>query len=243
MANVEKRQSNFRTILLALSAILLSVLLVLAGTYSLFTDKSQISNHLQAGTLEMVLTRTTLTKRALDDKGYLKESTDTQEKDFTGLNGENVFGLGTDEVLAPGSKYVANMRLTMTQEADVAFGYYVEIVLSNATADSADFRGQMKVTIQSVEDPTKTVSRWFTEVNNEGKIVLGGPEQENLIGKVEKGTTASGAVASQNFIVTVEFVNQDTDGSVNNIAKLESFGFDLVVYAIQIVPDDVVYNG
>ena len=76
-----------------------------------------------------------------------------------------------------------------------------------------------------------------------GEILLGGEAQEELIGKVEKGTTANGAVASQNFIVTVEFVNQDTDGSVNNIAKLEGFGFDMIVHAIQIVPADVVYNG
>ena len=242
MAKVEKRQSNFRTLLLAVSAIVLSVLLVLAGTYALFTDKSQISNHLQAGTLQMQLYRTSLTRRALDEKGYLKETTNTQEENFTGLNGENVFGFATDEVMAPGCKYTANMRLTMTAESDVAFGYYVEIVLSNATVDNADLRGQVKVTIQSVEDSTKVVSKWFSEAVD-GKIFLGGEAQEELIGKVEKGTTATGAVASQNFIVTVEFVNQDTDGSVNNIAKLEGFGFDMIVHAIQIVPADVVYNG
>ena len=242
MAKVERRHSNFRTLLLAVSAIVLSVLLVLAGTYALFTDKSQISNHLQAGTLEMELYRTSLTRRALDDKGYLKTTTDTQEKDFTGLNGENVFGFATDEVMAPGCLYSADMRLTMTSASDVAFGYYVKIVLSDATADNADLRGQVKVTIQSVENPSKVVTKWFSEAVN-GEIVLGGEAQEDLIGVVEKGTTATGAVASQNFVVTVEFVNQDTDGSVNNIAKLEGFGFDLVVYAIQVVPDEVVYNG
>ena len=185
MAKVERRHSNFRTLLLAVSAIVLSVLLVLAGTYALFTDKSQISNHLQAGTLEMQLYRTSLTRRALDEKGYLKTNTDTQEKDFTGLNGENVFGFATDEVMAPGCLYSANMRLTMTSTSDVAFGYYVKIVLSDATADNADLRGQVKVTIQSVENPSKVVTKWFSEAVN-GEIVLGGEAQDDLIGVVEK---------------------------------------------------------
>ncbi|MBQ8319674.1 MAG: hypothetical protein IJX81_02235 [Clostridia bacterium] len=232
MAKVEKRPSVIKTLLLSFAAIALCVTLVITGTYSLFTDKTTIGNHLQAGTLEMTLTRTKLVKRYLNEEGKLVTATDAQSKDFTGETQENVFALGEKEKLAPDCKFTADMRISMTEESSVAFGYYVELIVRNANKDNLALRQQLKVTVTSVEYPTKTFSKYLSAAEN-GVISLGSSTE--LVGEVVKATTATGEPASQNFTVTVEFVNLDTDGSVNNLSKTQGVSFDIVVYAIQLV--------
>ena len=68
---------KLRTLLMCTLSIMLCMATVVVGTYALFTDKVTLNNHLQAGTLEISLVRTKLTKTELTADGYLETNTVT----------------------------------------------------------------------------------------------------------------------------------------------------------------------
>ena len=57
---------KLRALLSAALMIMLSVSIAVAGTYALFSDSVEVTNHLQAGTLELGLTRAKLVKSVPD---------------------------------------------------------------------------------------------------------------------------------------------------------------------------------
>ena len=136
------------------------------------------------------------------------------------------------EKVVPGCEFVAEMRLT--NEGDVAYGYYVKIIVANASEKNLAIREQMKVTVTSKEDPTKTFTKSFAEADKNGMIALGSDKQENgkndFVGIVGIGKTAAGEAISQNFTISVMF----EDLAENNAAQLQQVDFDLVVYAVQV---------
>lgn len=214
-----------RTLIVAGAVILLCMTIIVGSTFALFTDTRTVKNHLQAGDLSITLTRTNLTKTTLDGQGYLvEEPTVTTDVDFSAPTTENVFGLITDaegnvtERIVPGSKFVAEMEIS--NNSDVAFGYWVEIVCTDKTL-GAKLAEQVKVTVKTDSDNSAAVG--------EGLKV---GSDTAFIDVVPVG-------GSDTFIVTVEFVDAGytfVDGvlsSTNNDAKLQSLDFDLVVYAIQ----------
>ena len=215
-----------RTLIVAGAVILLCTIVIVGMTYALFTDTETVKNHLQAGDLSITLKRTKLTKTTLDSEGYLVEMQPiVQDVYFSQPTNENVFGLTTDangvvtEKIVPGSKFVAEMEIS--NESDVAFGYWIEIVCKDKT-QGAHLAEQVKVTVKTNSDNAAFVG---------SGLKVG--SDSNFIDVIEVD-------ASGTFTVTVEFVDAGYTfengvlSSTNNNAKNESLDFDLVVYAIQV---------
>jgi hypothetical protein len=175
-------------------------------TFALFTDEEIVNNHLSAGDLDITLVRTSLTSTYLTDRGYLDTVTDSQIKDFTNDTNENVFGLN-GSLIVPKSKYVAEMQIS--NESDVAFGYWVEIVYTGSA--NVDLAEQISVTVNTEESKRL----------NQGLMV--GSESAPI------AVLAVGEAGK--FTVAVEFL--DLQSSVNNMAQGDSVTFDLIVHAVQ----------
>jgi len=57
-----------RSVLLSVMTLVLCLALVAGGTYALFSDQVTLTNHLEAGTLDITLTRTKLVTKSLDNE-------------------------------------------------------------------------------------------------------------------------------------------------------------------------------
>lgn len=210
-------KGKMKTLLSAAVLSMLGVSLLVGGTYALFSSKVSVTNHLKAGNLNISLVRTSYSKWVLDDDGYLEEKTDSTETDFTTANDQNIFGLETDELIVPTSKFSADLKLINGKKVDgsyvkssVAFTYTVSL-LTYSTSNS-DLLDQLQVTITK---DTTTVTKKLSEC-------------ENL--EVFSGVmTTSDEDAA--FTVALEFLN--LDNSENNKAQEKEASFDLVVEAIQ----------
>lgn len=206
-----------RALIVSTSVILLCMTIIAGMTWALFTDTQTVSNHLQAGDLQITLKRTELTKTTLDASGYLTTlPADKTPVEFTNPTDENVFGIGTDEKIVPGTKYVAQMQIE--NHSDVAFGYWVEIVCTDKTAGE-NLAKQLKVTVNAGSDQSGFVG--------DGLIVKGA--DGGNVGELAVG-------ASETFTVTVEFLDSAIAGNNvadNNLAQTEELSFDLVVHAVQ----------
>jgi predicted ribosomally synthesized peptide with SipW-like signal peptide len=199
------------------SVILLCMTIIAGMTWALFTDTQTVSNHLQAGDLQITLKRTELTKTTLDASGYLTTlPADKTPVEFTNPTDENVFGIGTDEKIVPGTKYVAQMQIE--NHSDVAFGYWVEIVCTDKTAGE-NLAKQLKVTVNAGSDQSGFVGDGLTVRGADG----------GNVGELAVGAT-------ETFTVTVEFLDSAIAGNNvadNNLAQTEELSFDLVVHAVQ----------
>ena len=212
------KSTNRKRALIVSDAIILLCMTIIAGTtWALFTDTQTVSNHLQAGDLKISLARTELTKRTLNSVGKLVTSDpDTTRLDFSNPTDENVFGIVENEKIVPGTKYVAKMEIS--NKSDVAFGYWVEIKCTDATAGE-HLAKQLKVTVNTGTEATAFV--------NEGLVVKGendGYVDELLINE------------SKTFTVTVEFLDSDVaENNIesNDLAKGENLSFDLIIHAVQ----------
>lgn len=209
-----------RAVLVATITMMLCIALIAAGTYALFTDTVNLTNHLQAGDLSITLKRTELVKTTLNASGYLVDDTVQSATDtpvnFTNSTRENVFGIETDEKVVPGSKFVAKMKLE--NESDVAFGYWIEIVCKDKTKGE-DLAKQVKITVSTSADRSDFVGN--------GLIVKGA--NDGYLGELAIGATAT-------FTVTLEFLDSavaNNNIEENNLAQGEKIDFDLVVHAVQ----------
>lgn len=206
-----------RALIVSTSVILLCMTIIAGMTWALFTDTQTVSNHLQAGDLAITLKRTELTKTTLDASGYLTTApTDKTTVDFTNPTDENVFGIGTDEKIVPGAKFVATMQIE--NQSDVAFGYWIEIVCTDKTAGE-DLAKQLKVTVNTGSDQSGFVG--------DGLIVKGA--DGGNVGELAVG-------ASETFTITVEFLDSaiaENNIADNNLAQKQELDFDLVVHAVQ----------
>ena len=125
--------NRMRSLLISGAVVLLALSIVVGMTWALFTDTETLNHHLKAGDLDITLTRTRLTTRYLDNAdGYLKDYSDGSPKDFTNTTA-NVFDIANGAIVVPGSTYVAEMEIT--NESDVAFMYWVEVVYKIVGAD------------------------------------------------------------------------------------------------------------
>lgn len=210
-----------RSVLLAVLTLMLCLALIAGGTYALFTDQVDLKTHLQAGTLDITLMRTNLKTTSLNpDTGFLVETENPKDIDFSkpadpndpNAENKNVFDFVDGMLIVPGCSYTAEMQIT--NNTDVAFGYWLEIVF----ADDADLTlaEQLKITVTTADGTTS------------GKLSA----SKGLIGKESEPIQVLAKTGSALFTVSVEFC--DLDHSVNNNAKLTSFEFDLIVHAVQI---------
>ncbi len=207
---------KLRTLLMCTLSIMLCMATVVVGTYALFTDKVTLNNHLQAGTLEISLVRTKLTKTELTADGYLETNTVTTPTNFSSTNttNENVFGITDGTLVVPGSSYQADLKLT--NDGSVAFTYLVELkIIEGGSTALAD---QLIITAGKSEAAAtpKKLSDVATGLIFDGELAAPTPETNTAV----------------NFFVKVEFVN-DTETDANNAAKNGEVKFDIVVSAFQ----------
>ncbi len=211
-----------RTLLLAALCIMLSVAMLVAGTYALFSDSVEVENHLIAGTLDVELWRTKLVKRKLDSTdGVVKPVTESEEKvNFTNATSKNVFGIDNAEyeLIAPSSSYTATMLIK--NKGDVAFDCYVKIKLSTDSAsnilssESNDVALRNQVRVVVTYGGTEVYSEYLSDYGTEGKSIS--------VGTVLKGK-------EEEFSVQLIFENRDD----NNSAQSGKAWFDLIVEATQ----------
>lgn len=216
-----------KVLILSMLTVMCCIAVIAVGTYALFTDQVTMNNHLEAGTLNATLKRTYLKWTKLDVDGYLTSDDSETVIDFTDNTTDNVFGINANELVVPGSTYEATMELT--NNSDVAFGYWIEVVITEGR-DSA-LAKQLRVEV-ATESETKT-----STLNN--NLIVG--SENDFVAKVsaDEGATKS------TFKVKVYFMddansndNPTGNGFVNNDAMGKEVKFDLVVKAVQITTAD-----
>lgn len=201
-----------RSVLLSVMMLVLSIALLASGTYALFTNEVKLKNHLQAGTLDITLTRTSLLAKTIDtETGILVDKEDPADVDFSTPNNLNVFGIATDMLIVPCSKFTAEMQIS--NNSDVAFAYWLEIKFDDS--ENLELADQLEVTV--------TTDKSITSPLSQGLMI--GSESSPI------GTLAISG--SQLFTVSLEFL--DLDDAVNNAAKNQTLSFDLIVHAVQVV--------
>lgn len=212
-----------RVVILSVLTLMLCLALVAGGTFALFTDDVTLGNHLQAGKLNITLERIELTVDELGAEGFITPVTKqartdvavdfSETKTFAAGLDNNVFGVVADELIAPMAKRSAVMKIT--NNSDVAFGYWIEIVLTSTDNNLAD---QIKVTV--LVDGTEHGAGL-----NSGLIV----------GDASNPIEVLAVAEAQEFTVIVEFVNGATNDPTfdNNLAQGQEVSFDLVVHAVQ----------
>lgn len=197
-----------KTLGIAIILIVLCLALFIGGTYALFSDEITTENHLKAGTLEIGLQRTSLTKTYLDETtGYLKTDTNNNVVNFTNATRENVFGIESNEMVVPGSAYEAKMKIT--NKGSVAFTYNIKLKLKTEINALAE---QMKIYVDGVD---KGYLSNYLQTNSEVSIATG------------VMTLADGNVKT----FTIKIVFEDL--SDNNTAQNKEVLFDLIVSATQ----------
>lgn len=217
---MKTQKYGLSVIVVGIATLLLSVVLLVVGTFALFTGKVETKNHLEAGSLEISLYREKLTTYNLKSDGTMdtEGQIDSVRKDFTNATVESVFGLDTNKnvLVAPTSKFIADM--TVENHGSVAFSYWVELQLTSEVNILAE---QLKVTVKST-DGTELGSATLKD-----GLTVGGASGIEVV-KVS---------ASATFTVEVEFTNivNPTTESDNNYAKTQVVTFDLIVHATQAV--------
>lgn len=218
-----------RSLVLSVLTLLLSVALFAAGTYALFSDQVELTNHLQAGTLDITLIRTNLKTTSLNSQtGFLNVTENPKDIDFSkpadpndpNAENKNVFDMTDTTLIVPGCWYEAEMQIV--NNSDVAFGYWLEIDLKGV--DNEDFAKalaeQIKMTVTTVDD-----------TNPEGEALIKKVGDGKYVGTDEDPIGVLAKTSSQYFTVRVEFIDDD---AVNNLAKKQKLDFDIIVKAVQI---------
>ena len=170
METKNKKSSNRLTIIAACIAILLSISAIVGGTLALFTGEVGVSNNvLQAGSLGVKLERTSLQSTYLDETGVFVEGEDVADdpaKDFSNSQ-ENVFGLDDTDVIVPGSKYVATMRITNT--GTVAFDFTASLTV---TDDDAEVKLSEQLTLKLVDMENKELENGSVYVGADNTLTF-----------------------------------------------------------------------
>lgn len=222
-----RKSDMIKSTIIAIVTILICVGIVTAGTLALFTDSMLVENHLEAGTLDVTLTRTHLDKKALDIDGVLAKDYVAYPDDvsFTDVNTENVFGLGVDEKIVPGLDCKATLVIAHGAKSNVAFDYVVKLVVKGDEKGALNSLGEQLVFYAVVDGVT--YEKTLSEIGlNEYVIATGGPVGVSAV--------------SEEFVVGLKFVDYDEGpnadavlGETNNKAQSQKFYFDIVIVAVQ----------
>ncbi len=208
-----------KTLLLSILTLCICMVLVVGGTFALFTDEATVNNHLQAGNLKVGLYRTAYTEKVLVAEGYLDEKF-VQSQDNV-INGSDINLTDEDEEwlfsvnnAVPQSYYKAD--LDVVNNGSVAFNYGMQIMLKSG--DTTDLVDQIQITVTYGDSQVKS-------------FVL----SDCANNKVDLGVLTTGQ--SGRFTVKAEFID---DTAVNNNAMNETVEFFVQVYATQRVSAPVV---
>lgn len=211
MKNINRK----RALLISGAVILLCFTIIVGMTWALFTDMERVTNHLQAGTLDITLERIALTKTAPDYRGYMFTTVYETEKayaNFTNATNENVFDITEEDRIVPLSEFTAGMRITNNSKlakSDVAFAYWVEVVYTGDV--DAILAEQIQISIDNGKSQTL----------NQGYNLGSEKEPIGVIGLNESAT----------FTVSIKFL--DLKNEVNDLAQESEVSFDLIVHAVQ----------
>ena len=204
---MEKRT---KTMLFSALTLLVCTVLIVGGTFALFTDSVTVNNHLSAGNLEVGLYRTSYRECVLGTDCLMSESAENTDRIDLCAVGSMLFNV-TNAV--PTSWYQATIEVSNL--GSTAFDYGMRI-LWEANDDETDndevFASQIKITITS-EKLEEAVEFMLDEC----------ADHDISLGYLLKGTGAEA------FTVKAEFVD---DGN-NNSAMLANLSFDVQVYATQ----------
>jgi len=205
-----------RSLILSVLTLMLCVALFAVGTYALFSDEVELKNHLEAGKLNITLTRTHLLSNSLDEQtGDFVHKENPEDIDFTGENKRNVFDIIKDRTLIiPRCWYMAEMKIS--NNSDVTFGYWLEIVFDNK--DNLALADQLKITIVTEAGTT------------EGSLSELSGKDVGHIGDERAPIGTLAVTESEIFTLKVEFEDRED----NNAAKKQSVSFDVIVHAVQI---------
>lgn len=202
-----------KILLFSCAAILLCICVVVAIMYSLFTDSVDVKYHINSSNLDAVLERTYLSYRVPDSNGFLAEYINHDIVDFSHSTQDeaNIFGLGQDVAIVPGSYYESSMRVL--NKGSVSFAYGVNLDLNKETSSSS-LAEQLLLTV-SKPDGTKLVDRKpLSEIDTDSPLLTGRSFPDS---------------APQEFIVRVDFDASEN----NNSAQDQNVYFDLSIDAVQ----------
>lgn len=208
------RRNGYSIVLMSSIILVLCLLVISLGTYSLFSQTVSVKTHLRAGVLETKLERINLKYNKLNSLGLLEDYENIDNVDFTNTSStnKNIFDLSNDVLLVPGNYYEATMVLS--NEGDVAFNYWLEIIVQEEVKTSLS--QQIKIVVTTYQEEGEVEKTSFL---NEG-LLIGSellPLDEVLVNE------------EKTFKVRIEFIHSD----MNNSAMEEEVNFDLTVYAVQ----------
>ncbi len=226
---MEKRT---KTLLLSILTLCICTVLVVGGTFALFTDKATVNNHLSAGNLDVGLYRTSYNECVLDADGLMAVSDENTDRINLVADGKALFNVTN---AAPTSWYQATIEVSNLGSTAFDYGMCILWETDDSTTESEKaLASQIKITITS-----KNISDEVAD----GKVTVtdesGNPVEVNYVtfmldecgleeNKISLGYLLKNA-GVETFTVKAEFVN---DGA-NNSAKLATLDFDVQVYATQ----------
>lgn len=201
-------QKKFKVLFISYIVILFCTVLIVGGTFSLFTDSVKVVNHLQAGSLDVELIRTNLEYTKINELGYLEVVKDNDNFDFTNKVDANIFGISDKNLeIIPGSYF--NVTLDLINKGNVAFEYSIKFVLNG---EENELIKQLDVEIIDHNGDIKV--KRLSELIKDESILIG--DMDNLHNK-------------ETFKIKITFLDLEE----NNTAKDEDLCFDLVVTAVQ----------
>lgn len=205
---------KLRALLSAALMIMLSVSIAVAGTFALFSDKVEVTNHLHAGTLKVELDRTHLTVKSLNGDGEM-EVIDRDESanpvSFTNPTEKEIFE-SKDKLVAASSYFEATMRVK--NAGTIALVYSVKIKLTSVSNALAE---KLNVWVQ-IGDGAYENKGTLSQFANENYVISKGNQ-------VKKNGVES-------FKVKIELPDDVSDKDVQGSEAV----FDLIVLAEQYVP-------
>ncbi len=200
-----------RIVLLSMITLCFSVMMIVGGTFALFSDSQVVNNHLEAGNLDVGLHRVSYIAHQLDKDGVMKTSIeDTSDVDLN----QNASKLFEVKNAVPTSYYQATLRIS--NNGSTAFNYGLRILWEKTDKTSAleeSFAKQIEITVTSSKLNSPKVFRLADCVSNDVGL-----------GYILKDGSA------ETVTVKATFVN---DNNVNNDAMLATIDFDVQIYAAQ----------
>lgn len=207
---------NSRNLVLSSLVIMMCLVLMTLSTFALYTDTITINQHLQSGTLDIELKRTSLKYNYLNKDGYFVEKENNEIIDFskTSTNNKNIFNINKKTQIVPGSYYNASMELI--NKGSVAFVYWIEVVLLDDYYN--DLSKQLEI-IVTTYDLDLNKKEYIAKLN-EGLIL--GNETKPLGEMLVKDSPLK-------FDIKITFIESE----LNNNAQNQNVNFDIIVHAVQ----------
>ena len=214
-----------KTLLISTMTLMLCIMLISAATFALYSQETRITNHLEAGKLELQLWRVGVAQHTLNDAGYLETVTRGQGEttpsgnavyqNFSGSVNDNFFGLTDQDLksLVPGAWYETTLKLV--NNGDVAFTFSINIVAIQA---SSALQEQVTVSIIPCDENGNAIGNATSKTLSE------------LVANSVAVTQVMDATATEQYVkVKIAFSDKISEIDENGV------NFDLLVKADQLV--------